>query len=108
MNAPTSKKLTESASSGNTDPVTQNQYQAQVKQTRRYLNFFKDKHSLLIHFTNSLKKYCYPFISNAHKYILVFMSLCIYVAAIEDLLKRITKSQIKIKNNEIFDANELE
>lgn len=46
-----------------------------------------------------LTKYKYPFLSNAHKLILVFMSLNIYIASIDHLLKRLDKDKIKITEN---------
>jgi len=36
-----------------------------------------------------LQKFNYPFLSNAHKLILVFVCYNIYVSAIDDLLERL-------------------
>lgn len=55
-----------------------------------------------------LTKYSYPFLANAHKLMVVFLSLNIYIASIDHLLKRLDKDTIKITENEIFDVSYFE
>lgn len=58
--------------------------------------------------TDLLTKYSYPFLANAHKLLVVFLSLNIYIASIDHLLKRLDKNTIKITENEIFDVSYFE
>lgn len=86
---PIPKLLIESGVSGNTDPASQSACEFEINRTKRYLNFYNNKHKFLILLKDHFNKFCYPFISNAHKLILVFVAFNIYIAAIDHLLKRL-------------------
>ena len=100
ISSPIPKLLIESALSGNTDPVSQSTSEFEINRTKRYLNFYNNKHKFLILLKDHFNKSCYPFISNAHKLILVFVSFNIYIAAIDHLLKRLSQHKIKINDNQ--------
>jgi|688.fasta_scaffold138479_1 hypothetical protein len=80
----------------------QNRHESRFSRVKKYINFFYHKHKFLILLPDLLKKYGYPFLSNAHKLMVVFVCYSIYVAAVDDFLYRIEDNILNInKNNKI-------
>lgn len=91
--------------SGRENPLNQTIDEAKFSYTKKYLKFFHSKHKLLLMLGNLLMKFKYPFLSNSHKLLLVFLSSYIYKSSIHQLQHRMSKNKIIISEDMSFNAD---